>query len=236
MKKTFTVSMKKFLIVSFAIVALGALGSFDTAWANHATIGSVSPASGNPGQPTFDVTITGSGFPSGSPVPGVDFQLGAGFGANVTIKSVQPNEIIVRLAIPNVAGIDGRKIVTVRTAGHDVARVNGFNVVLVGGGGGGGGTGGVEPVPGRFGGLPEGPQSGNELIDLIEGIADWIFVVLLVAATIFILLAAFQFISSGGNPQAMGEARSKLIWAAVGILVALLAKGLPIAIRNLVGI
>jgi len=96
-----------------------------------------------------------------------------------------------------------------------------------------GGGGFVEEVPTRFGPIPEGPQTGSEFISTVEGITNWVFVILLVFAVVFILLAAFQFLSGGGDPQAVAQARQKLIWAAVGIVVALLARGIPTAISNL---
>lgn len=93
----------------------------------------------------------------------------------------------------------------------------------------------VDPVPTRYGPIPEGPQTGGEFISVILGLADWLFVILLLAAVIFIVLAGFQFITGGGDPTAVAQARTKLIWAAVGIAVALLAKGAPAAISNLIG-
>ena len=112
-----------------------------------------------------------------------------------------------------------------------------INAFCIGGscpGGGSGGSGGIEPVPAKFGVVPRGPQSGSELIDLVEGITDWVFVILLVVAVIFILLAALQFISSGGDATQRTEAKDKLLWAAVGIVVALLSRGIPFVIRNVV--
>ena len=93
-----------------------------------------------------------------------------------------------------------------------------------------------EPIPTGFGGgIATDITSGADLVKTIQGIADWIFVALLVAATIFIVLAAFQFVTSGGDPTANSEARRKLLYAAIGIIVATLAKGIPIAIRSITG-
>ena len=66
-------------------------------------------------------------------------------------------------------------------------------------------------------------------------LTDWLFVILVVISVIFIVLAGLQFITGGGDPAAVSMARTKLIWAAVGIGVALLARGLPAAIQNLLG-
>ena len=81
--------------------------------------------------------------------------------------------------------------------------------------------------------LPEGPQTGQALLDMIKLIADWIFAIFLVVAVIYILLAALQFVTSGGDPMAVTQARQKIIYAAVGIAIALLAKGIPFAIKNI---
>jgi len=93
----------------------------------------------------------------------------------------------------------------------------------------------VESIPSRFTGIATNITTGAGLITVIEGIADWIFVILLVAAGIFIVLAAFQFVTNGGDPTAVGEARRKLMYAAVGIVVGTLAKAIPLAIRSITG-
>ena len=94
---------------------------------------------------------------------------------------------------------------------------------------------GPEPVPAGKG-LPAGPTTGTQLLNTITFIADWIFVILLIAATIFIVLAAFQFVTAGGDPSAVAQARQKLLYAAIGVAVAAMAKGIPIAVRHIVGV
>jgi len=92
-----------------------------------------------------------------------------------------------------------------------------------------------EPIPARFSGIADDIKTGDDLIITIEGIADWIFVGLLVASVIFIVLAGFQFVTNGGDATAVSEARKKLLYAAVGIVVGTLAKGIPLAIRSITG-
>jgi hypothetical protein len=72
-------------------------------------------------------------------------------------------------------------------------------------------------------------------VAVLEVITDWIFVFLLVISVVFIVLAAFQFVTSGGDPAAVSMARTKLIYAAVGIAVAVLARGIPEAVREIIG-
>ncbi|HCM36390.1 MAG TPA: hypothetical protein DIS53_00440 [Candidatus Wildermuthbacteria bacterium] len=83
--------------------------------------------------------------------------------------------------------------------------------------------------------IPDNITSAQNFIDLIDNIVDWIFVVVLVFAVIFIVLAGLQFITGGGDPQAVSQARNKLLWGAVGIAVAVLARGLVTAVRSLIG-
>lgn len=83
--------------------------------------------------------------------------------------------------------------------------------------------------------IPTGITTAQGFIDALETLTDWLFVILMVIAVVFIVLAGLQFITGGGDPAAVSAARTKLIWAGVGIGVALLARGLPAAIENLIG-
>ncbi len=83
--------------------------------------------------------------------------------------------------------------------------------------------------------IPPGPQTGTEFLDAIRTLTDWLFVLVMVGAGVFIVLAGWQFISGGGEPQAVTQARQKLLWAVMGILVALLARGTVFALQNLIG-
>ena len=83
--------------------------------------------------------------------------------------------------------------------------------------------------------IPTTVKTGKEFIDLLNNLVNWIFVVVLIGAVVFVVLAGWQFISGGGEPQAVSQARNKLLYAAVGIAVAVLAKGIVAAVRNIIG-
>ncbi|MCH7828697.1 hypothetical protein IH982_02390 [Patescibacteria group bacterium] len=82
-------------------------------------------------------------------------------------------------------------------------------------------------------GLPEGPQTGADLLDRIALIGNWVFAIFLAMSIIYIILAAFQFVTGGGDPAQVTAARQKLIYAAVGIAIALLAAGFDDILRNI---
>lgn len=90
-----------------------------------------------------------------------------------------------------------------------------------------------DPGAGRT--LPAGPKSGTALLDLVDVVTNWVFAIFTVLTVIFVLLAAFQFVTAGGDAEKVGEARQKLIWASVGIIVALASKGLVPVVRTIVG-
>lgn len=69
----------------------------------------------------------------------------------------------------------------------------------------------------------------------LDRAVNLLFTALIIGSIIFIILAAFQFVASGGDPNAVLQARSKLIYAAVGIVVALVARSVPFVIKNIIG-
>ena len=63
------------------------------------------------------------------------------------------------------------------------------------------------------------------ILDRIFSVADWVFVILMVVAGMFIIWAAFSFVTSGGNAEKVTSARNKITWAIVGIIIAFLSQG-----------
>lgn len=82
---------------------------------------------------------------------------------------------------------------------------------------------------------PTGLTTGLEVVALITNLTNWLFAGFLVLAAIFIVLAAWQFIFSRAEPAAVAEARGKLLWAVVAIVVAVLSRGIVAAVRSIIG-
>lgn len=83
--------------------------------------------------------------------------------------------------------------------------------------------------------IPAGPQTRDQLLVIIDNVINLVFTALIVFSVIYIIMAAFQFVSAGGDLAAVTQARQKLIYAIVGIIVALVAKGIPFVIRSVLG-
>ena len=79
---------------------------------------------------------------------------------------------------------------------------------------------------------PTGPTNLAGLLVVVDSVINLVFTVLIVFSVIYIIMAAFQFISAGGDVAAVTQARQKLIYAVVGIIVALLARSIPVVIRS----
>ena len=86
----------------------------------------------------------------------------------------------------------------------------------------------------RLGNTEEAPSTGAGLLGRVQLIGNWVFAIFLAISLIYIVLAAFQFVTGGGDPEQVSAARQKLIYAAVGIAIALLAAGFPLILRNIV--
>lgn len=87
----------------------------------------------------------------------------------------------------------------------------------------------------NFQDLPVGPQSGSVVLETIDAITDWIFAILMVIAVIYLIMGAYQFVTGGGEPEKVNEARKKLLYAIIGIALALAANGVDDVLGNIIG-
>ena len=73
------------------------------------------------------------------------------------------------------------------------------------------------------------------LLNGIYNITDWVFVVLMAVSSLMIIWGAVLFTTSSGDPEKVGSARQLIIFAAVGIAVALFSRAVPPAVRMIIG-
>ena len=77
------------------------------------------------------------------------------------------------------------------------------------------------------------PKKGADLLKKIETMGSWTFAILMTISIIFVIVAAFEFVTGQGNAEKMSGARQKLIYAAIGIGVALIATGFDDVLRSI---
>jgi uncharacterized membrane protein len=78
-----------------------------------------------------------------------------------------------------------------------------------------------------------GQITGNSGIICV--IINWIFWLLIVFTIIFVLYAAFLYLTAAGDPEKVKAASHTLLYAAVAVVVALIAKGLPMIVSGFIG-
>lgn len=74
------------------------------------------------------------------------------------------------------------------------------------------------------------------VMDTVYTVTGWIFVAVVTLVIIFILLGAFSLLTAAGSPEKVKSGRDYIIYACLGMLVALLAKVIPWIVRNVMGV
>ncbi len=90
--------------------------------------------------------------------------------------------------------------------------------------------------------LPPSPNPAPTILVSLTGVGgllctviDWMFYFLLILAVIFVMVAAFGYLTAAGDPDKVKTASNRIIYAAVAIAVAILAKGVPFIVGSVLG-
>ena len=81
----------------------------------------------------------------------------------------------------------------------------------------------------------ESPPPDLDVMVVLERIVDWLFTILLVIAAISIIIAAYYFVTAAGNPETVSKARNFVLYALIGVAVAVASRGLVWLVRDIVG-
>ena len=71
-------------------------------------------------------------------------------------------------------------------------------------------------------------------LSLMNTAANWFLAFVVVIAVILLIVAGFNYMTSGGDPEKVKSAKNKIIYAAIGIAVGLLARALIALVGNIV--
>ena len=75
----------------------------------------------------------------------------------------------------------------------------------------------------------------TDVMRTLDNLTDWMFAILLIIAAIFIIVAAFNFVTAAGDPEKTKTARMYVLYAMIGVLVGISAKGLVALVRRIAG-
>lgn len=82
---------------------------------------------------------------------------------------------------------------------------------------------------------PNIPITTGWVIGFICNILSWMFWGLIVLSVAMALVAGYLYVTSAGNPEKVGRAGRTLMYAAIGIAVAIIAKGVPLLVGDFLG-
>jgi len=73
------------------------------------------------------------------------------------------------------------------------------------------------------------------VLDPIYTAMDYVFTITMVLAVLFVIVGAFLLMTAAGDPEKMGTGRNWIVWALVGIAIAVISKVIPIIVQAVMG-
>jgi hypothetical protein len=80
----------------------------------------------------------------------------------------------------------------------------------------------------------ENPIKSESFTELLQAIIEWITDIAVVIAPLIIVYGGFLHITSAGDPAKSSQGKKAILYAAIGLLVALLAKSLIGILKEIV--
>lgn len=80
------------------------------------------------------------------------------------------------------------------------------------------------------------PVKADNLTELLADVANFIFIIAIPIAVIVILISGIRYLLAGGNEDKINSARRALVWAAVGLVIILIGKGIISVIQSLLSV
>lgn len=82
----------------------------------------------------------------------------------------------------------------------------------------------------------EGISTVEGLFEVMTKITNYLFTALIIFAVIFIIVAAFNFLTAGGDPTKLSKAKNQLLWALVAVAIGALSWGLVEMVKRIMGV
>lgn len=82
----------------------------------------------------------------------------------------------------------------------------------------------------------DGPTTVNEVWILLNDLFNILFMGIMFVAVVYIVIAAYNYLSASGDPKKVDKANHMLLYAVIGVVVAVLAKNIPRIAADIVGI
>jgi len=73
------------------------------------------------------------------------------------------------------------------------------------------------------------------MLDSVYTVIDWIFFGLIAVVSLFTIMGAFDILTAAGDPEKLKKGRERIMWAMIGLAVALLSRAIPSLVRAVIG-
>lgn len=83
-------------------------------------------------------------------------------------------------------------------------------------------------------GLAQENAPNVNVMDALTRIINWAFAILIVVSIIFLILGAYNFVTAAGSAEKVAAGKQSIMWALVGVAIALLARGLVALVRTVI--
>jgi len=80
------------------------------------------------------------------------------------------------------------------------------------------------------------PITATSVEALVEGVTNFIFWVATALVPLMIVIGAFYFVTSAGNPRQIDTAKKIILYTLIGYAIILISKGLIIIVRDILGV
>ena len=77
------------------------------------------------------------------------------------------------------------------------------------------------------------PPPTKDVWTIITNITNLVYGLLLAVAVLFVIIAGFQYLTAGGDPEKLKTARDKIMYAAIAVLVGVAATGIVNIVKAL---
>jgi phosphoglycerol transferase MdoB-like AlkP superfamily enzyme len=81
-----------------------------------------------------------------------------------------------------------------------------------------------------------GPPADLDVITVLGGLVNWMFYILMIVAALFLVFAGFTYLTASGDPDKVKSAHQSVMWALVGVAVAVMSRGLVALVEKILGV
>ena len=83
----------------------------------------------------------------------------------------------------------------------------------------------------------ENPLQTDNIMIVLGNIINWIFTIAILGiGPIMYIIAGFRFITAAGDPEKINTAKKMALWTSIGLMLAILSKGIIVLIGEILGI